>query len=72
MQHHDLPDGAEVPLVSLPGYMEWSERRLGAGESPVLIANLDAQTITIRPGEMAELDESYFDGILDNLREQRA
>lgn len=63
-------DRAEVPLPSLPGYMEWSERRLGEGESPVLMASLDAQSVALRPEEAAELDESYFDGILESLREQ--
>jgi len=61
---------AEVPLVSVPGYMEWSERKLGEGESPVLISSLDARAITVRSEDAAELDESYFDGLLEELREQ--
>jgi hypothetical protein len=61
---------AEVPLVSVPGYMEWSERRLGQGESPALIASLDARAISVHADEQAELDESYFDGLLEDLREQ--
>lgn len=61
---------AEVPLVSVPGYMEWSERKLGEGESPVLISALDARAITVHSEEAADLDESYFDGLLEELREQ--
>jgi hypothetical protein len=66
----DASDRAEVPLVSVPGYMEWSERKLGEGESPVLIASMDAQSIAMRPEEVADMDESYFDGILEGMRDQ--
>jgi hypothetical protein len=67
---NDAIDRAEVPLVSVPGYMEWSERLLGEGESPALIAGLDAQSISIRAADAADLDESYFDGMLEAMREQ--
>ena len=59
-----------VPLVSVPGYMEWSERRLEAGESPILMASLDGQTVEVGSDGGMELDESYFDGILESLRDQ--
>lgn len=70
MQSYSAHEPASVPLVSVPGYMEWSERRLGEGESPTLIANLDAQSITLRAEEVAELDESYFDGMLEVLKDE--
>lgn len=70
MPKFSVQDREEVPLVAVPGYMEWSERRLGEGESPMLIASLDAQSIALRPDEAAELDESYFDGMLESLRDQ--
>jgi hypothetical protein len=70
MQNFGVHGREEVPLVAVPGYMEWSERRLGEGESPVLIASLDAQSISVRPEEAAELDEAYFDGMLESMRDQ--
>lgn len=70
MQGFSAHERESVPLVSVPGYMEWSERKLGEGESPTLIASLDGESISVAPEDAAELDESYFDGMLAVLKDQ--
>ena len=56
------------PLMSIPGYMEWSKRKLDEGESPALIAHLDAMGMTLLPEEIADAVESDFEEILADLK----
>lgn len=56
-------------LVDLPGYREWSERKLDEGESDALIANLDATTLWLLPEEAAVIKESDFEEMLAELKD---
>jgi hypothetical protein len=42
----------DYPLITIPGYMDWSKRKLDEGVSPALIANLDARGMVLLPEEM--------------------
>jgi hypothetical protein len=39
----------DYPLMTIPGYMDWSKRKLDEGVSPALIANLDARAMCSSP-----------------------
>jgi hypothetical protein len=39
-------------LVDLPGYMEWSNRKLAEGEADALIAHLDATSAWLLPEDL--------------------
>ena len=50
-------------LVLIPAYQEWSKRKSSEGESPALIANLDARAMWLLPEEVAGVNESDFEEI---------
>ena len=58
----------DYALASIPAYQEWSERKLNEGESPALIANLDATSMSLLPEEMASVGESDFEEMLADLK----
>jgi len=58
----------DYALVSIPAYQEWSERKLNEGESPALIAHLDATSLWLRPEEVAGVSESDFEEMLADLK----
>ena len=55
-------------FVSVPAYQEWSKRKLDEGESPALIANLDARSMWLLPEEVAGVNESDFEEMLADLQ----
>ena len=57
-------------LMEIPGYDTWSERKLADGESEALIANLDARSMWLLPGEVANIRDADFDELLDDLKAQ--
>ena len=48
--------------------MAWSEGKLAAGESPALIANLDARCLWLLPEEAAAIDFEVFEDMLADLK----
>ena len=52
-------------MMDLPGYMEWSERKLAAG----LIAHLDATSALLRPSDLEEVSAVWFDEMLEDLEQ---
>lgn len=56
-------------LVDLPGYSAWSKRKLAEGESEAYIAHLDATCAWLRPNELTNIREDFFEDLLDDLRE---
>ena len=58
----------DYALVSIPAYQEWSKRKLNEGESPALIANLDARSMWLLPEEVAGVSESDFEELLADLK----
>jgi hypothetical protein len=55
-------------LLDIPGYLEWSRRKLEEGESYALIAHLDATSMCLLPEEVSQVREQVFDEMLDELR----
>lgn len=60
--------GVDVRLVDIPGYMEWSKRKLREGGNEAFIAHLDATSMWLLPEQMGTLSESDFDEMLDEVR----
>jgi hypothetical protein len=58
----------DYALISIPTYQEWSKRKLGEGESPALIANLDARSMWLLPEEVAGVGEAEFEELLEDLK----
>lgn len=58
----------DYPLMTIPGYMDWSKRKLDEGVSPALIANLDARGMVLLPEEIADVRESDFEELLADLK----
>jgi len=58
----------DVPLIQIPGYMEWSQRKLAEGESEALIAHLDATSIWLLPEEVESTSTGVFDEMLEELK----
>jgi hypothetical protein len=58
----------DYPLITIPGYMDWSKRKLDEGVSPALIANLDARGMVLLPEEIADVRESDFEELLADLK----
>jgi hypothetical protein len=59
----------DYSLAELPGYSAWSERKLDEGESPALIANLDARSMWLLPEEVGEIGNEDYEEILDDVKE---
>ena len=59
----------DYALVSIPAYREWSRRKLEQGESPALIAHLDAMSMWLLPEEVPHVSESEFEELLADLKE---
>jgi hypothetical protein len=58
----------EYPLINLPGYLEWSERKLREGESEALIANLDSLAMVLLPEDVATVSDELFEDMLQDLK----
>ena len=59
----------EYALTELPGYDKWSEHQLDSGVSEALIAHLDSMTMTLLPEDVAGVNTSDFDELLDDLKD---
>jgi hypothetical protein len=59
----------DFPLVSLPSYRAWSERKLQEGISEALIAHLDAMSMHLLPEEVRGVTEDIFEELLADLRD---
>ena len=58
---------SDVPLIRIPAYTDWSEKKLAHGFSPALIANLDARSMWLLPEDVATVTTDIFDELLDDL-----
>jgi hypothetical protein len=55
-------------MIDIPGYIDWSRRKLGEGESPAYIAHLDATSAWLLPEEAAKMTEKDYEEILQRLK----
>jgi len=62
----------DYALLEIPGYQEWSNRKLEQGESEAFIAYLDATSMWLLPENVAHAGESDFEEMLEDLKEQVA
>ena len=58
----------DIPMTQIPAYQEWSKRKLGDGEAPALIANLDATAMWLMPEEIHCVTNDLFDEMLADLK----
>lgn len=54
-------------LMDIPGYMEWSHRRLREGVTEASIAYLDAVSMMLLPEELATVSEQDFEELLKDV-----
>ena len=59
----------DYALVAIPVYQEWSNKKLEQGESPALIAHLDAMSMWLLPEEVPNVSESVLEELLADLKE---
>ncbi|GGY39987.1 hypothetical protein [Pseudoduganella albidiflava] len=62
--------GRDVPLMQLPGYMEWSKRKLNEGVSEALIAHLDGLAMFLLPEDDQTVGIDEYEELLEDLIEQ--
>lgn len=62
--------GRDYRLMDIPGYMEWSRRKLDVGESDALIAHLDATSMFLLPEDVSKVTDAEFDGLLEELHRE--
>lgn len=60
--------GRDFGLIELPGYEAWSNRKLTEGESPALIAHLDAMSMFLLPEDVSDVEEADYEELLEDLR----
>ncbi|PXX37795.1 hypothetical protein [Undibacterium pigrum] len=65
---HLQKSARDFGLIEIPGYTDWSNRKLAEGESEALIANLDARSMWLTPEEVENIGEADFDELLDDLK----
>lgn len=59
-------------MIDLPGYMDWSKLKLVEGESPALIAHLDATSAWLLPEDAAKMTSQDYEEMLDDLKVELA
>lgn len=64
---HLQNSGRDVPLMQLPGYVEWSERKLNEGVSPALIAHLDGLAMFLLPEDEQSVGIEEYEELLQDL-----
>ena len=55
-------------LLDLPSYLQWSQRKLAAGESEATIAHLDATCVWLLPEDVAQMNAACYEEMLDDLK----
>lgn len=60
----------DYPLISIPGYKEWSERRLREGVSEAFIEHLDGISMILLPEDLAMIGERDFEEMLQELESE--
>ena len=61
--------GRDYAMHEIPGYREWSERKLEEGESPAFIAHLDAGAMWLMPEDLSAVAEADFEELLESIKE---
>ena len=59
----------DYAMSQIPGYSEWSDRKLAEGESEAFILNLDEQNIWLRPEDLTTIKEEIFEEMLQELKD---
>jgi hypothetical protein len=60
----------DIPMLEIPGYMEWANRMLDEGKSAILITHLDSTSMCLLPEDMGEITENDFNEMLIDLEEE--
>jgi len=65
-----MANETDVRLVDIPGYVEWSNKKLESGGSADVIANLDSICMWLAPEEVGSIPPSEFDEIYQEVLEE--
>jgi len=57
-------NGRDVPMMELPGYMEWSCSELDEGVSPAVVAHLDSMSMFLLPKENQTVGTEDYEELL--------
>lgn len=63
-------NGRDVPLMQLPGYVTWSEKKLAEGVSEALIANLDSRSMFLLPEDELTIGGEDYEELLEDLKDE--
>ena len=63
-------NGRDVPMMELPGYMEWSCSELDEGVSPAVVAHLDSMSMFLLPKENQTVGTEDYEELLADLLDQ--
>lgn len=63
-------NGRDVPMMQLPGYMDWSRSKLDEGVSPAVIAHLDSMSMFLLPEEDQTVSAEDYEELLADLTDQ--
>ena len=58
---------SDIRIVDIPGYMEWSNKKIESGGSADLIANLDSTCMWLSPEEINEVTINDFEEMYQEL-----
>ena len=59
-----------VKISHLPGYSEWSQKKLDSGVLPDTIAYLDSLQTWLRPEDISKVTEEDFEEYLEEVEDQ--
>jgi hypothetical protein len=60
----------DVRLLDVPGYIAWSKRKLSEGGNEAYIAHLDSMSMWLLPEDVGKLNESDFEEMLEEIRDE--
>jgi hypothetical protein len=59
----------DVPLLQIPAYAPWSEKKLDDGVSEALIAHLDSMSMWLLPEDISAVGAEEFQDLLSELQD---
>lgn len=65
-----MSNESDVRIVDIPGYMEWSNKKIEADGSPDIIANLDSNCMWLSPDAIYEVTEDDFEEMYQEIVEE--
>jgi hypothetical protein len=65
-----MANESDIRIVDIPGYLEWSNKKIESRGSPDIIANLDSNCMWLSPEEINEVTEEDFEEMYQKIAEE--